>query len=140
MTPEDTAQWLEETTATARGVLAELRSELKEARRVRDSLDAAVEGARAKVAGVIDEEIGAEIAAGLERYHGKVRDSIASAEERVLDTMQRFANLAMYGNEQGRGPNIFDELRASLDGDRVPPGPVSRRARTIGRGRESGVS
>jgi hypothetical protein len=112
--PDETSAQLEAATAQAREVLGELRSELKEVRRVRRELDAAVVEVEERIRKRIDEEFGDLVKEGLDGYADSLRTYTDDAYQRCAREMQKMANRCMYGNEQGRGPTIFELIRDKL--------------------------
>lgn len=112
---DEIADRLETATADARDLLGELRSELKEARRVRRDLDQAVEDIRPRLESMVAEQMAPIVRDGMEQYGAVVRRITAQAYDDVAGEMQKMANVAMYGNAQGRGTNIFDELRSRIE-------------------------
>jgi flagellar biosynthesis chaperone FliJ len=97
----------------ARTALSELRSELKEARReLRE-----IEAERARIRDMFAEDAGKLVETAMKAQVDTSMAQVVAMRDVLIDKIdkvtQRYLNLCMYGNEQGRGVNIFDELRAS---------------------------
>lgn len=106
---------LEQATADAQEATREAHSATKAVRQAERDIRATMAELN-KAAGVaVEERMGEAIAAGLEEYKDTIKQVTKEAHDHVSDVMFKLANLCMYGNEQGRGPNIFDELRATAD-------------------------
>jgi Sec-independent protein translocase protein TatA len=117
---------LETATEEAREATRDAHSALKEMRKASRELRAEVadaEFAAAKAARqAIDEAVSAQVDEALEEYKATVQAAIGTSSRKVRDTMERLANVCMYGNEQGRGIYVFEELRerAMLARDELP--------------------
>lgn len=95
-------------------LLRELRSELKETRRVLKDLVAEREQAEAMVRRAVHEEIGAEVGRQLNEMAGTVKQQMESQADKVVAEFTRLSNQALYGNSHGRGVDVFTELREKL--------------------------
>jgi hypothetical protein len=97
--------------ADARAVLAELRSENKETRRLGRELR---EERDKLIAATLDEAIKERIEPELEKLVGIIRETKDALLPRVKGMIDDYMNTCLYGNKQGRGTNIFDRIGAQL--------------------------
>jgi len=103
---------LEQATADARAATREAheatqawRQAEKDARRVLAEVQAASKKR-------VDDLIGEAIAEGLAGYADTIQQATKQAHDHVQDQFDKLMNSCLYGNTQGRGVNIFDEMRA----------------------------
>jgi len=96
----------------AKEVLAELRSELKEARRVRRELE---EAAEKVVQSLIDEAVRDRLGPEIDRMATQVQQHVHITKETVTQTINEAVNTCVFGNKQGHGVNIFEALRDKAD-------------------------
>lgn len=84
---------------------ADLRALIKEARR------ATGEDVEKAVSDAIDENLRAQVT--------KLGETVESTMSEMIDKIQtnfrEYANRCMYGNPQGIGPNIFEEMRGAAE-------------------------
>ena len=109
-----TQDFVEQLTAAsieAREVLAELRAELREARHVIKDMQA--ERARA-LEQIADEFIREKMEPKMEHIAAELGRQQRRLEATVDKNFKRYTNVCLYGNEQGRGPSIFDQIHARL--------------------------
>jgi hypothetical protein len=107
----DFVDQLNEAAAAAREVLGELRSELREARKVTREISAE---RHAAIEAVADEHIREHLEPLFSRMTTKLTDAQRRIEARILRSIERYANLSLYGNEQGHGTTILEELRDKI--------------------------
>lgn len=110
----DFVDQLHEAAAGAREVLGELRSELREVRRERKALAEEREAAEAMVRRAVEDEIAVAVRTELEKLGPKLKKLSEDLYARLTRESQKLLNLAMYGNEQGRGTSVLDEIRERL--------------------------
>ena len=110
----DFVDQLHEAAAAAREILGELRSELREVRRERKALEDERAAAEAMVRRAVHDEIVAALKAEMDDLGPKLKSLSDDLYARISRESQKLLNLAMYGNEQGRGPSVLDEIRERL--------------------------
>jgi hypothetical protein len=107
--PPSTLDEIREATREAHSAIKALRQAERDARAAQRDLEAAVMT-------TLGEGIQKQVDAGLTTYVKQLHVAIENHRETVTSTLSRLANRAMYGNEAGKGINIFDAMRAKLDG------------------------
>lgn len=112
---EETIARLEAAAADGRAVTSELHSAIKAARGAERDLDAAVKRCREEIVAGVDEAMADAMAGGLEAWGKASQEAMAKSVERVQKVFDQHANLCIYGNTQGRGVSIFDEVRSRLE-------------------------
>lgn len=106
---------LTEAATRAAELLRELRSELKEARRTLREVQAERVQAEAMVRRAVHDEVHDAVHTEVEQLGVATKQAIDASAQKAVDEFGRLTNLAMYGNEQGRGENVFDLMRARGD-------------------------
>jgi hypothetical protein len=108
---EATITRLEQAAEDARAATREANEAQQALRRAeRDARDT-ITAIRAEVVKTIDERMGELVATELDRYRKQLHRAAHDGYANVRDQFDRMVNICQYGNEQGRGRNIFDEMR-----------------------------
>jgi hypothetical protein len=108
---EATITRLEQAAADARTATREANEAQQALRRAeRDARDT-ITAIRAEVAKTLEERMSGMVATELDRYRKELHRAAHDGYANVRDQFDRMANICQYGNEQGRGRNIFDEMR-----------------------------
>lgn len=105
---------LEAATADARLATREAHEATKAYRQARREAAATVEEIRAAAESRVDDLLGVAVAKGLEKYTGTIRTATEQAHDHVQKQFERLTNVCLYGNEAGKGVNLFDEMRDTL--------------------------
>lgn len=106
-TPDFVAQ-LTAASTEGREVISELRSELKEARRVIQELKGTVIAeAQSAAAGAVTEALKPE----LENCSRVITERQRALEKATMAGIERIILTLLTGDPQGRGPNIIDEIK-----------------------------
>jgi chromosome segregation ATPase len=115
---EATIERLRAATEEAREATREAHSAIKALRRAEHDLDAAIQRCREEIPRLVDEHMAGAMKDGLDAWGASTREAMARSTERVRLNVERHANLCLYGNEQGRGVSILEEIRAQLQAGR----------------------
>lgn len=102
---ESLVDTLARTSQDAKDTISELRSELKEARRVIREMKAERDEMFKKS---VDERLSDAVNAGLEEYKGTIEKAMSEAVDHVDDTFQKLANVFMTGVESGKPKDGWD--------------------------------
>jgi hypothetical protein len=109
---------LEATIARLEAATSEAREATRHAHSATKAMRQAEKGARAAIAEMeaaavksVEERIGEAISEGLEQYAATLKKATGDGYDNVVRQFDRMLNSCMYGNEHGKGVNIFDELR-----------------------------
>jgi chromosome segregation ATPase len=116
---------LEEAAEEARAATREANSAAKALRQAERDARATIADLEKAAIKTVEDRIREAIRTGLDAYVTTVREATSEGYDHVMAQFDRLMRIAMYGNEQGRGENIFDRLRAraeELDGILGAPG------------------
>lgn len=106
---------LEQATAEAREATREVHSAVKAARGAEKDLTDLLARVGADIPNKVNETIGVAIEDGLVKYAEGLKDAITKGRAAVQDSFDRITKTCLYGNEQGRGISILDEIRVQLE-------------------------
>jgi hypothetical protein len=106
---------LAEASTLADALLRELRSELKEARKVLREVQAERVQVEAMVRRAVADEIREAVRDEVGKLGEATRKAVNEAHDHAIAEFGKLTNMAMYGNEQGRGENVFDIVRQRGD-------------------------
>jgi hypothetical protein len=112
---EQVIERLEAVTEEAREMARELHSAIKAARSAERDLDTAMKRCGEEIPRLVNEHMAETMKEGLESWERAVHAAIEKSIDRVRTLFDQQMNMALYGNAQGRGPSILDELRAALE-------------------------
>lgn len=113
---EATIARLEEAIAECRAVTSEAHSTIKALRAAERDGRAVVDAITQAAEVAVEERVGETIAEAIKAIEASSRDAMRRHADEIQDTIRKIGNLCMYGNVQGRGPNIFEQMRAELHG------------------------
>jgi hypothetical protein len=105
---------LEQATADARAATRETHEAIKAMREVRKEAQATLNELRAAAHAQVMDLIEDAVRKGLESYSETIRVQTKTAHDTVMRGFQKLINVCIYGNEQGRGVSLFDEMRDTL--------------------------
>jgi membrane protein involved in colicin uptake len=108
---EATIAHLESATAEAREATRDAHSATKAMRQAERDARVAIAELEAAAVKAVEERMAEAVKAGLEKYAETLKKATGDGYDHVMHQFDRLMNIAMYGNEQGKGENIFDELR-----------------------------
>lgn len=111
---------LGEASLEAKQLVSELHGATKDARQaIRELQQARIEH-QLWIKGVMAEELGEMVKAEIASVNNTVINTKKEIEEKLFQTFEDLSNTLIYGNKQGRGPSIFEQLTAKygvlLDG------------------------
>jgi hypothetical protein len=106
---------LERAIEEARQVTREIHEATKEYRQAKAEAGAKADEIRVVAAERVDALMADAVSAGLEKYRDTIKTVTKQAHDNVGKQFDRLANLCLYGNEHGKGPNVFEEMRTTLN-------------------------
>lgn len=111
---QDVIARLEQATADAREATRELHSAIKDYRAEKKAVEAICSAVKTKAYVAIEEVLQPVIDTQVDQIHDGFNEFAASERERINEYIRKTANMALYGNTQGKGLSIFDEMRDQL--------------------------
>lgn len=105
---------MESSRQETRELLSELHSSLKSAKTVQRELADAKKYLDGLFAEIYSEDIVPQIKKMLDEVIPKVQSSLDAAIAKVMREFEKYSNLLMFGNEQGRGKNILEDAAIKI--------------------------
>lgn len=106
---EENIARLEAANEETRAVVREAHEAIQSAKLVLRDLRAEREQLAADIRGGFDAAIGQQVSDGLASFTETIKRQTEAAHDHVIRQFDRLYNIMLYGNEQGRGPNLVVE-------------------------------
>jgi hypothetical protein len=101
---------MRELLSEARGLLKDLRYEIKEGKELKKELKTVIKDI---INTNLVQEIDLAVKESADIFNKDIKDMHAQAEKDIIESFERLTNTLLYGNKSGKGANVLEDIMKS---------------------------